>query len=222
MDSKSPFSAGGTEQLNKVTDVKLESESPEDIEEALSRLNQKMKAITIELAEGKINQAQFQAIYSRYREQREIIDRIKERSPKSNAWQNVARAGITTLLRSQHGADVIGLVIIHNKKVRLINTFGDIVLSKAIGAPLLASIQDTQIGVDECTQIHDGRYIQIVSGETSTTIFFYSAEPPRETLEASKKAHADFEKKNLGLLHVGKFKPEQLKYPQKDLMVEGD
>jgi hypothetical protein len=70
---------------------------------ALNSLRQKMETIADEFGKGKINRAQFYAIYNRYREQRAIVERMLEKNPDSNAWKQVIGVkGHTGFLRSHY------------------------------------------------------------------------------------------------------------------------
>src|SRR5690606_18563985 len=55
----------------------------DDPDAALVSLRQRMKLTADEFAEGKINRAQFHALYARYSEQRSIIERLLERDPET-------------------------------------------------------------------------------------------------------------------------------------------
>ena len=56
-------------------------ESPTNPNSALNTLRRKMELVSDEFAQGKINRAQFNAVYKRYSEQRTIIERLVERNP---------------------------------------------------------------------------------------------------------------------------------------------
>src|SRR3954463_3466970 len=62
-------------------------ESPTNPNAALNTLRGKMELVSDEFAQGKINRAQFNAVYKRYSEQRTIIERLLERNPDSEAWK---------------------------------------------------------------------------------------------------------------------------------------
>src|SRR5262245_27349023 len=65
---------------------------------ALENLRGKMEGVARDYAGGKLNRAQFNAIYGRYDEQRKIIERLLERDPENDAWQHVAEPGHTQFL----------------------------------------------------------------------------------------------------------------------------
>lgn len=217
--SQSPFAEGDTERLKRAQDVAIKSANIEDIDEALELLNEKMKDITRELAVGKINQAQFQAIYSRYREQREIIQRLKERAPESDAWQRVAaHEGITGILRKQHEALVTGVVVILNDGTKFIKKFGDVELNKEFGQHMLATVKSSQETQDASTQIDDGRWLNLVSGPYTTSIFFFSAEPSANLRERSKIIHEEFERVNRDAFASQQIVTGELEYPHQLLI----
>lgn len=220
-ENQMPFASGDTKQLEKLKDVALKSTRIEDIDEALALLNEKMQNITKELAVGKINQAQFQAIYSRYREQREIIQRIKERTPESDAWQRVAsKQGITSILRRQHEAEVEGVVILLNEGVRFIKKFGQVELDEQFGKHMLANVSSHNATHTATTQIDDGRWLDLISGPYATSIFFYSTEPSMVLKHHSKAVHEKFEQDNKTQFAGGTVSAKQLQYPHADIFTE--
>ena len=83
------------------------SEKVRRVEDAIRNLRVKMAAIAIELAEGRINQAQFEAIYNRFQEQRAITESLLARDPDSEAWQHVLSEGSTHFLRELYEAEMM-------------------------------------------------------------------------------------------------------------------
>ena len=79
---------------------------------ALNTLRSKMELVADEFAQGKINRAQFNAIYKRYSEQRTIIERLIERNPDSEAWKQVIGVkGQTGFLRNHFEAQPLYFVV---------------------------------------------------------------------------------------------------------------
>ncbi len=217
--SQLPFTAGDTEQLKKVTSVELKSTHIENINQAMETLQAKLRSVTKELAEGQINQAQFQTIYSRYRERLEIIQRLKERSPDSDAWQRVtSHEGITNILRKQHEAEIEGAVILLNDGKRFVKKYGNVELDREFGRSVLANVSGTPTVQSACTQIDDGRWINLISGPESTSIFFFSREPSVNLKEQSKIVHEEFERLNEEPLKDGDTTADALEFPHEYIL----
>lgn len=207
----------------------LEGVSPQSIaeepHEALAILEEKMARITRELAEGRINRAQFQAIYTHYSEQSTVIRRLIERDPHSQAWRRVAVEGHTRFLRQQYAAVVEGILIYDQGSGQVMRTLGRFALPADL---LIALLEDLRQGhsqeADETphsTQIEGGRWLSFVSGAYTTTIVLFSAEPSGEQLRRQAALHREFERLNRRWLMGGQTAPERfpsLTYPQEALL----
>jgi hypothetical protein len=193
-------------------------------EEAIQHLEQKMAAVTAELASGKINQAQFQAIYTHYCEQRAIIERLITRSPGTEAWQKVAVEGHTAFLRQRHAAQISGLVLFENQSGRLIRTFGRLDLSREL-FPTPSQKQEGITPYSEAsvrgTQIEGGRWLVVVTGDFTTSAVIFTQEPSAEQRRAIIEMHRAFEQNNRGALMTGMILPEAFDYPQAKLFEGG-
>ncbi len=196
----------------------------EDPQEALTILEEKMARVTQELAEGHINRAQFEAIYTHYSEQHTIIQRLIERNPRSEAWRRVAVEGHTRFLRQQYAAVVEGLLIYDHREGRGLRTLGRFVLSPHLLTALLEGLaqgHDTEAGtVPQCTQVEGGRWLSVVSGGYAATLALFSAEPSGAQLQQQVALHREFERLNAHALAMGKTPPESLIYPQEALLGE--
>lgn len=194
----------------------------EDPQEALAILEQKMARITRELAEGRINRAQFEAIYTHYSEQSTVIRRLMERNPRSEAWRRVAVEGHTRFLRQQYAAVVEGLLIYDQRQGRTLRTLGRLALPPHLLTALLEGLaQGHSAEADaapQCTQIEGGRWLSVVSGVYAATIALFSAEPSGEQLQQQAALHHAFERLNARALGMGSADPESLTYPQEVLL----
>jgi hypothetical protein len=201
----------GTAPLNEASEAQ--------VEEALARLDDKTRAVTQEFSSGRINQAQFQAIFTRYREQREIIKRMMSRNPDSDAWKTVAAEGVTNILRKQHSALVAGFVILNKKNGGLIKKLGTFSVKADLMVGLLDSLSDAEaLAPPVVTQIEGGRYLALAQGYVTATIILYSSEPPQASLAQLKHLHEEFEFSNNPYLHENEIPVEKLVYPQSQLL----
>lgn len=193
-------------------------------DEAIEHLQSKMMVIANEFASGDINQAQFQAIYTRYCEQRAMIERIRTRDPEFKAWQAVASEGATGFLRQQFAAYVVGCGIANNQTGEFIRVFGDFRLDDDLMQSLLVSLQEhpaESLGSRErSTQIQRGRWLSIAPGNYATTIVIFSHEPSAAQREVIADLNRDFERANHRALKIGTINPKLLVYPHRTLFEE--
>jgi hypothetical protein len=197
---------------------------PSDSQTALSGLRQKMETIANEFAQGKLNKAQFKAMYARYTEQRTIIEKLIERDPTSGAWMNVANTGHTSYLRSHYAAQALYyIVFLHNQPRPLIwggetNPPGAIVLQ--ILKTLWAMPNRPQNAMAS-KAIGNDQWLVLAVGEFAVTMALYSLEPSPLQIQAVRDMHADFERANHLLLERGNATADVLVFPQRGLVKKG-
>lgn len=191
-------------------------------EEALERLREKMAEVAAEYAEGKLNQAQFNAIYRRYTEQRDITQRLLERNPQSDAWQSVVKAGHTSFLRDHFTAKIISFGIYHLEDGGQISLTGGVRLPHDQLMPIFARIKAAVVGGHHLAPawrpLKDGSWVVIVPGQLTVAVVIYSLEPAGVQRKMVADAHDDFERANEKLLRRGDFTPEGLVFPHRALM----
>ncbi|MGF1504366.1 MAG: hypothetical protein ACFB51_04405 [Anaerolineae bacterium] len=194
-----------------------------NVKEYLKLLGEKMRTITQAYSEGKINQAQFQAVYTRYREQREIAARIARRNPDSDAWQRVAQEGHTDFLLKRLDAQVTGIVVLENRAGGLLRKFGRFNVAPEVLMSLLDNFRrdrNTQTYEPEpvTTQIEEGRWLALIQGKQSTSVVLFSSEPPQAALAEATRAHREFERLNVDELSSILIDADDLKFPQEGLL----
>jgi hypothetical protein len=117
---------------------------PEAPGAAMNTLRRKMEAVADEFAQGKINRAQFNAMYKRYSEQRTIIERLLERNPNSQAWKQVIGAnGQTGFLRSHFQAETLYYAVYRHQVPEPILTGGKQPPDESQIMPVLSLIWST-------------------------------------------------------------------------------
>jgi hypothetical protein len=185
---------------------------------AIEHLQQKMEEIATEFSDGAINHAQFMAVYTRYAEQRAMIEKIRSTDPRSTAWKDaLIQHGETGVLRKQHQAAAIGCLIVENMRATIIHTFGKFDLEGDFLSPILSNLTRALLdsnGLQErTTQIDGGRWLSIAPGQFSTTIVIFSLEPAAAQRTAVAELHRDFERANFRVLRNGQAQPGRLIYP---------
>jgi len=199
----------------------FDADETQQAQQALALIGSKMTAITLEYADGHINQAQFQAIYLRYCEQRVIIERILDKDPQSTAWQAITEAGSTTLLRRRYAAHADGMLLIEIRNGETIRSLGVFDLATDLLVPILSTLIERSVRpFDEgakSTLLEGGRWLTFIPGELTASIVIFSQEPAGQQLRSLVDFHRDFECANQAALRAGKSDPARLVYPQEAL-----
>jgi hypothetical protein len=192
---------------------------------AIEHLQQKMEEIATEFSDGAINHAQFLAVYTRYAEQRAMIEKMRSTDPRSTAWkESLIPHGETAVLRKQHQAAAIGCLLVENMQAKIIRTFGKFDLEGDFLSPILSNLTrallDTTGLQERSTQIDGGRWLSIAPGQFATTIVIFSLEPAAAQRSAVADLHRDFERANFRVLRNGQAQPSKLVYPHRLLFEE--
>ncbi len=190
-------------------------------EEALMRLREKMAQVANEFAAGKINRSQFNAIYTRYNEQREITERLLERDPDSVAWRQVVQEGHTAFLRQHYQARVLSYALYDNDSSMPMYSLGNFRIETSLLVPMLSAFRTAaseMFGAGlKSTEIEGGRWLVFVPGRFTTSIVLFSLEPSPRQLDLVQDLHRDFENANHQALERGSRSQDRLVFPQRAL-----
>jgi len=187
---------------------------------ALEQLRRKMEAVASEFGEGKINRAQFNAIYGRYSEQRTIIERLIQRNPENQAWKQAAAPGHTSFLRDHFEARLLSyLVYQHGLATPLMMggsqqaDMGQIsqVLQALWGLP-----NRPKVGLAR-KAMGNGQWLVLALGEFAVTLVLYQLEPSATQANLVRDLHADFERANKLALERGTRSLDRFVFPQRAL-----
>lgn len=189
--------------------------------EALDRLRQKMAAVAQEHDEGKINRAQFDAIYQRYQEQRQITERLVERDPETGAWQSVIVPGHTGFLREKYEAKVESYAIYHlNKQEQIVRT-GHIQIPDQQVLPIvhrLNKVAQRNAKPRAANRIlEDERWVLFIPGKYTLAVVIFSLEPSIIQIEHVQDVQNDFERANNQLLQIENYDLRQMVFPHRAL-----
>lgn len=200
------------------------NDAPNTPANAMHAIRAKMERIADEFAQGRINRAQFNAMYARYSEQRTIIERLVERNPQSDAWkQVVATRGQTGFLRTYFEAQpVCFFIYAHSTQQPLI------VQGKTPQAPNPARILPTlehiwamssrpAVGLGRKPLSND-EWLILATGMYTATAVIFSLEPAVAQARLIRDLHADFERANQTALARNWLTPERMVFPQRALI----
>lgn len=179
-----------------------------------------MEIVANEFAKGKINRAQFNAIYGRYSEQRAIIERLIQRNPNSDAWKQASAAGHTSFLREHFEARLqFYLVYQHNIATPL--TMGgkrqpDMEQISPVLKSLWSMTNRPKVGLAR-RDMGSASWLVLALGEYAVTLAMFMLEPSALQMNLTRDLHADFERANRAALERGTRSLDRFVFPQRAL-----
>ncbi len=200
-------------------------ESPTNPNAALNTLRGKMELVSDEFAQGKINRAQFNAVYKRYSEQRTIIERLIERNPESEAWKQVIGVkGQTGFLRNHFEAQPLYFVVYRHNHFEPIMVGGKQKPDEEQIKPVLTLVWSMPTrpknGLGR-KPIGDMQWLILACGDHTASAVMFSLEPSIAQARLVRDLHADFERANQAALARGWIVPERMVFPQRALVESG-
>lgn len=195
--------------------------SPKNPGLALETLRKKMKTVASEYAAGRINRAQFNAIYARYDEQRTIIERLLERNPESDAWKQVVRSGHTSFLRDHFEARCMYYLVYRYHTTAPLTMGGPQQPDMAQIEPVLSAVYNMPKRPENGLARKDlggGQWLVLAMGNHAITLVMYNLEPSAAQLNRVRDLHNDFERANGSALERGTRTLEKMVFPQRALV----
>ncbi|MBI5564647.1 MAG: hypothetical protein HY870_07120 [Chloroflexi bacterium] len=170
-----------------------------------AEVQRKMTALAEDFSLGKINRRQFEAVYTHYREQRQIIDALIN-SLNLDAWRKAISAGQTGLLLSHNAAQLLGYALYERATRQPLAVSPHFNVDPAFITPIIAAQQaardvTTRIRTSE---IDTGRWLCFVPGQAGLLVALFSVEPARAQLQLLQDLHHDFELANAKRLAQGR------------------
>ncbi len=219
--AESPTSPEQDEPIFADADPTPVPSSPTSPAAALEDLRHKMERIASEFAAGRLNRAQFNAMYGRYSEQRAIIERLIQRNPENDAWKAVAAPGHTTFLRRHFEAKPLYYAIFqHNRTTPLM-----------IGGqqqPNMTQVGDVLHGLWGMKnrpkaglarkEMGNGNWLVLSLGEYAVTLVMFMLEPSPMQANKVRDLHADFERANRMALASDTKSLDRMVFPQRALV----
>jgi hypothetical protein len=198
-------------------------------EESLEAIRTKMGSLAQEFADGKLNRAQFAAMYARYNEMRRIIEQMLTINPTSNAWERVANSGHTIFLKKHFAAQVLAFAILlyatgpnaDPNNPTVLKAFGEPTIPLDLARQMVAAVQLLSKGNEPLTtvvkQIEGGHWLVVAPGKYAVTFVLYSLEPATRQVHSIQDLHANFERANRMMLDRGLHLEKQIVYPHRSL-----
>jgi hypothetical protein len=194
--------------------------NPENPLQALDQLRERMERVAAEYADGKLNRAQFNAIYAKLSEQRAIIEKLRQRDPNSPAWKTVVENVNTRFLREHFQARLLYfLVYQHGKPTPLMMGGTQQPNMERIAQVLqqLWSMKSRPRSGLARKDMGNGQWLVLAVGEFSLTIALYMLEPSVQQMNLVRDLQADFERANSASLHQGTRSLDRFVFPQRAL-----
>ncbi|PJF35500.1 MAG: hypothetical protein CUN49_10235 [Candidatus Thermofonsia Clade 1 bacterium] len=188
---------------------------------ALEKLRQKTARVAAEFASGKINRAQFVALYAHYNEKRIIIERLLERNPDTQAWQSVASDGQTTFLRQHYASRMLSYAIYFHDAMQPLVAQGQPQLPEDMTFKILTAIRlvrRTQRTLSaQRKQVDESHWAVFIPAEFTTAIAMFLLEPSTRQVLLVQDLHRDFEHANHKLLVRNIRAADQYVFPHRAL-----
>jgi hypothetical protein len=192
----------------------------EDPQTALEQLRHKMEVVASEFSQGKINRAQFNAIYGRYSEQRTIIERLIERNPENPAWKQAAAPGHTRFLRDHFEARLQYYLVYQHTTPTPLMMGGKQQPNMDQVSQVLNSLwgmkNRPKIGLAR-KDMGSGQWLVLALGEYAVTLTLFLLEPSATQANLVRDLHADFERANRRALERGTRSLDRFVFPQRAL-----
>lgn len=180
-----------------------------------------MKTVASEFAAGRINRAQFNAVYGRYDEQRTIIERILERNPESDAWKPVVRPGHTSFLLDHFEARCMYYLVYRLNSATPLTMGGAQQPDMAQIEPVLTAVYNMQKRPENGLARKDlggGQWLVLALGSYAVTLVMFNLEPAAAQMNRVRDLHNDFERANRSALERGTRTLEKMVFPQRALV----
>ncbi len=191
-----------------------------DPQQALAQIRADIDGLTREYAQGKLNAAQFNALYKHYTDKRTLIQRLIERNPQGDAWRAAAERGHTAMLRDQLEARALYYVVFRRGERRPLLAQGKISQQAAQRMhsllQVLWAMQNWRRGLAQ-KAIGNEAWLLLVTGDDAFTLVLYFLQPSAWQMNHLRELHDDFERANRVALVRG-LPPERMVFPQRALL----
>ncbi|MBK8135084.1 MAG: hypothetical protein IPK52_04470 [Chloroflexi bacterium] len=167
-----------------------------DPQQTLDHIRQKMESLAGDFAEGKINKDQFNAVYHHYAQQMEVVQKLIEKNPDSDAWKKAAAPGVTEFLKEEFRPEVKLCATLKLGEDQPLYIDGKVQpeTAKALYGEF-KSLKITSTKGLFRREITNG-WMVVAVGELSVTLVIYSGEPSVEQTRRIEDIHRVFERAN--------------------------
>jgi len=193
------------------------NETPES---TLARLQHEIEKLTREYTAGRINSAQYNALYRHFSEKRTLIEKLVERNPQSNTWRMAAEHHKTSFLREQLEARPLYYVVFRRGERDPLLANGKLSLRAAEQVhkmlQVLWAMQTWRKGLAR-KSMGEGMWMLLCIGDNALTLVIYLLQPSTVQVNQLRDLHEEFELANR-LSLTRNMLPERMVFPQRALM----
>lgn len=188
-------------------------------EEALKSLRERIQQVAGEYAEGKINSAQYNALYRYYSEKRALLEHICRTDANSSTWRTVAASDDTPFLREQFAARLLYCAVFRKGDTAPLLTIGRI--PRKVAESLYRTLRTIwdgnqwRYGVAR-RSLGDGIWLVLCLGRLAMTAAVFYLPPSGQQFHLIREAHQDFEQANASLLSRN-VSSDRMVFPQRAL-----
>ncbi len=191
----------------------------ENPQQALEEIRKRLKAATQEYSSGRLSSIQFNAVYRHYTEKRQIIEKLIERNPESEAWKSAAAEGTTSFLKDRFEARPLYYMVMRRGDKKPLIAEGKVPQKAAEQIYKLLQafwkMDQWKIGMAR-KSIGDGMWMMVMVGEVSLTIAIYFLQPSTIQVNQLRDLQTDFERANRKALERG-LPAKRMVFPQRSM-----
>lgn len=189
---------------------------------AMGQLRSKMEKLAKDYSSGKLSVLQFNAMYRHYTEQYDIIEKLLQQNPNTQAWRAAAPQGFTQHLETRYAGRILSCVVLQHGHETPLLAMGKLP-SKAARQlhemlKILWQLKRWRHGMAQ-KSMGDGIWMLMCMGQYSATIAIFMLQPSTLQTAQIRNLQTDFERANAGMLDQQKVS-RQLVFPQRALFQE--
>jgi hypothetical protein len=194
----------------------MSNDSRSKAEAFKASVEEKIRNLIGEFAEGKLSREQFHVIYERYSSQLAIANQaLITNTPEA---VSIAQSGPATVaVRDALMGRALGLVIYHNRSGVTVETLGDFDVPVTRIAPILndiSAMMESKRLIDRRVEKVDGeKWLLFAAGRFTTVVTLFKHEPSPMQIRELERLHHDFEEANHTLLNKEQVDSTKLAYP---------
>jgi hypothetical protein len=167
----------------------------------LRRVRDKLGKLVDDFAQGRVNRAQFEELYSHYQNERRTIEALLTASPSGGAWRDAVTEGESMSIRRRLAARVLGYAVYSNHEETPLRVYGEFTtLHERWIGPLLSRVNETTdklfVLTSFGTEGDEMPCLCAVAGEFTTFLALFTTEPARVQVQSLEDLHAHFEQAN--------------------------
>jgi hypothetical protein len=206
----------GSQQLDVL------DQASEEGRKYLDRVREKLNKLVEDFAQGRVNRAQFEELYSHYQKERRTVEALMTSRPSSDAWRLAVTEGQSINIRRRLAARVLGYAVFSSADDTPLRVYGEFAsLHERWISPLLARVNQATNNLFVVNSFGTGEEsncLCAVAGEFTTLLVLFTTEPAKVQMQSIEDLHCHFEQANHRILtHYARgnqvLEPDDLVFP---------